>query len=354
MANVYNVTPAWRRRVHTALERCRSGAADFTWINVGDSIATGRVGIDNATQHYTAVAADEIARAAGVGSELFLHTPMGPRPPGTVTWSGPPWPVETARGFFGAGCWRAEVSDGFLQFTPPGKVDIVTVGFDGRGSFESSSDRGRTWRRWGTESSADGAAQVDVPVDPSVGAGLRIRATELGCTVHYLAARCGRRSAVRWFTSGVPGARTPELRCALAAKNATAGTRPPIAASLLTVAIGVNDTIHADEQTKPGSVDALRTVVADLLGQSGSAVALVGAPPVRADHQPGPWRVLEAYRDVYRPVASEFGIPLVEVDEAFSGFGGAVRDGLLADHVHPSVRGHEVIAREWVTTLLGE
>ncbi len=73
--------------------------------------------------------------------------------------------------------------------------------------------------------------------------------------------------------------------------------------NLLTVEIGVNNTIHADEV----GVAESRVRFADLIGsffsQGISGLAIIGAVPVRADFQPGPWFVADAYREIYRAVA---------------------------------------------------
>ncbi|WP_328291422.1 hypothetical protein OG218_01430 [Kineococcus sp. NBC_00420] len=74
-ANFHNLTDAWHQRVLTSFQRCRAGVSDFSWINVGDSIATGRIGIETADDHYTALASDELARMVKLRAELFCGSP---------------------------------------------------------------------------------------------------------------------------------------------------------------------------------------------------------------------------------------------------------------------------------------
>ncbi|WP_328291420.1 SGNH/GDSL hydrolase family protein [Kineococcus sp. NBC_00420] len=193
---------------------------------------------------------------------------------------------------------------------------------------------------------------MDVPAATTKGR-IMLRAAGPGCTIHYLTARDNRRTALRWYTSGIPGARTPDVARAVSAVGGAADVYRAVAADLITVAIGVNDSIHADEQALAGSAAALETLVRNLLDRQSACVALMGAVPVREDYQPGPWRVRDAYRDLYRPVAEKFGIPLLEIEPAWGGYGRAARDGLVADHVHPNVAGHAAIARGWVNLLNG-
>ena len=57
MIGVFNLTEPWLRGLTSSFRERLSEGQDFSYINVGDSIATGRIGITSKSQHYAAVAA---------------------------------------------------------------------------------------------------------------------------------------------------------------------------------------------------------------------------------------------------------------------------------------------------------
>jgi lysophospholipase L1-like esterase len=77
----------------------------------------------------------------------------------------------------------------------------------------------------------------------------------------------------------------------------------------------------------------------------------MGAVPVRADFQPGPWRVVDAYREIYRPIALEVGVPLLDINLRWGNYCRAFETGYQADQVHPTQAGH-ADAGEMVAALL--
>lgn len=146
---------------------------------------------------------------------------------------------------------------------------------------------------------------------------------------------------IEWFTSGVGGGRIRDLEHHLARDggkgyDAYTEARPDV----LTVWIGVNDSIHADEESLGGSARSLRRIVAGLTSRS-VPVVLISPNPVRASHQPGPWRVEDAAERICAPVAREFGLPLLDLVGRWGDYDGARRMGYLRDQVHPTAQGHE-------------
>jgi lysophospholipase L1-like esterase len=114
----------------------------------------------------------------------------------------------------------------------------------------------------------------------------------------------------------------------------------------------VNDTIYADVETIRDSRAALMAVVGRLRSHGVAKIALIGAVPVRADFQPGPWRVAEAYREIYRPIALEEGIPLLDCASRWGDYDSAFEAGYLTDQVHPTSAGHADAAAMVAALLL--
>jgi lysophospholipase L1-like esterase len=161
------------------------------------------------------------------------------------------------------------------------------------------------------------------------------------------------RPAITWYTSGVGGARIADLHRALSAKGELGyASYGALAPELMTIGIGVNDTIHADVESVGRSADALRLVIERMRAHGITRIALVGAGPVRRDCQPGPWFVDDAYAGIYRPVAIEYDLPVLEVASAWGGYESGRAAGYLADQVHPTAKGHRAIGVE-LASLFG-
>src|SRR5918997_1107454 len=71
---VFNLTERWLDGLASSFRKRLSEGQDFSYINVGDSIATGRIGIPSKSQHYAAVAAVTVARHLGLPFRSPLHT----------------------------------------------------------------------------------------------------------------------------------------------------------------------------------------------------------------------------------------------------------------------------------------
>lgn len=150
--------------------------------------------------------------------------------------------------------------------------------------------------------------------------------------------------SVDWFTSGIGGGRIRDLERHLARGGGSGyDAYAEACPDLLTVWIGVNDSIHADEESLDGSARSLRRIVAGLTSRA-VPVALISANPVRASHQPGPWRVEESVERIYAPVAREFALPLLDLVHRWGNYGGARQAGYLRDQVHPTALGHADVA----------
>jgi hypothetical protein len=149
---------------------------------------------------------------------------------------------------------------------------------------------------------------------------------------------------VTWFTSGIGATRTADLSDWLEREGGR-GTAAyaALAPALLIVEIGVNDAIHADVEDLEVTARRYRLMLRGLIA-AGLRVALVGAVPVRHDFQPGPWRVADAYERIYRPVATELGLPLLDALHRWGGYDLAHERGFVADQVHPTAAGHADLA----------
>jgi lysophospholipase L1-like esterase len=338
----FNLTPDWRAGIPRALRR----GDDFRWLHTGDSIATGVIGITSPAQHYVARASELIARREGLAVRRGLRTSGSG---GRTRVSGTTVRAGTPGGLFGAGGWHLPAGgDGAVSYsrgTPSSALLVAHVG----GAFRYRVDDG-PW----TEVTGNGG----VPAVLSVRADRTARVIHVSAlddsSAHIIGfdATDDERPAVAWFTSGIGGARIADLHRALSANNELGySTYAALAPDLLTIGIGVNDTIHADVETLAGSARALRSLLARFRAHGVTRVALVGANPVRGDFQPGPWRVDDAYATMYRPVALEFGVPLLEVARAWGDYDTAREAGFIVDQVHPTRRGHTDIARGLASAL---
>jgi lysophospholipase L1-like esterase len=150
--------------------------------------------------------------------------------------------------------------------------------------------------------------------------------------------------SVTWFTSGIGAVRTAGLHAALAAHDhAGYSAYARAAPSLLLVEVGVNDAIHADETPIEATAASYRSILEGFRSHGIDHLMLVGAPPVRPTHQPGPWGVADLYDQVYRPIALEFDLPLLDLLSRWRDYETARGAGYLEDQVHPTALGHRDI-----------
>ncbi|HEV7811561.1 MAG TPA: SGNH/GDSL hydrolase family protein [Leifsonia sp.] len=341
-SGTFNATAQWLGRVGAALAQLQAGTRDFRYLNVGDSIATGMLGITSTTDHYAARAAQLTASSHGRRARRGLVAEGATYDGGRIAVTGAGWRRDlTNGGYFGTGAYELlPGGDALLTFTPGVPATSFSVSFDADAGIEYSVDGGVTWVRQ-DEPRAD-FARLDIPVALASSA-LAIRALDRGAParIYSLDFAAAHEPSLTWFTSGIGGARTTDLLAGLEANDERGfrayGSAHP---DLLTIEIGVNDTIHADEVAKQESADALRAIVRGLATHGVRNIALVGACPVRADYQPGPWRVADAYERIYRPVSLEFGIPLLEWCGRWGDWAQADQLGFYADQVHPNRDGH--------------
>jgi lysophospholipase L1-like esterase len=333
---VVNLTEQWLCGLESSLRKRLREGEDFSYINVGDSIATGTIGILSKTQHYAAVAARTAAKHLGLPYRSALHTADDLGTDGRMRVTGRGWRMAE-EGLYGGGSYGAAAgSDGTLHYLPEPECRMVRICH--LGGFDYSVDGGASWSRRHPESLGR-VSRTDIAVGVD---GVVIRARpDSGCRICWLQSVQPDQPGIAWYTSGIGATRTGDLHRILS-NDGEAGYRIYGAAApdLLTLEIGVNDTIHADVETIRGSRAALTAVVARLRSYGVANIALMGAVPVRADFQPGPWRVADAYREIYRPIALEEGVPLLDFAARWGGYDAAWNAGYLADQVHPSQAGH--------------
>jgi lysophospholipase L1-like esterase len=343
---IFNLTERWVSGLTSSFRRTLSAGQDFAYVNVGDSIATGRIGIPSKTRHYAAVAALTVARHLSVPVRSTFHTADELGTDDRMLLSGPGWRIEEGA-LYGGGSYVADAgADGTLTYLPePG---YRTARICHLGGFDYSVDNGASWSRRNEPVGRIARTEIAVGVD-----GVVVRALpDSGCHVYWLRSVNPDQPGIVWYTSGIGATRTGDLHRILS-QHREAGYRAYGAAApdLLTLEIGVNDTIHADVETIRGSRAALAAVVARLHHHGVGTIALIGAVPVRADFQPGPWRVADAYREIYRPIALEAGVPLLDISLRWGDYYRAFEMGYLADQVHPTQAGH-ADAGEMVAALL--
>ena len=343
-----NVTPEWQAGIRESLRLTVEGESAFRWMHTGDSIATGVIGIPSPHQHYVAVAAALAGRRWGVPARRGFLTSGLRYSDGRVRLIGTAARSDDPGATFGArSWWLRSGGGGELRFAPRGRVDTISIVHVGGGFlYRSDGD----WVAVPVEEGRPGRLTIDVPHFSGT---LRIVASEESdARIQGFEAYDSVRPPLTWHPTGVGGARTTDLHRALGAKGglgyAMYGLQSP---SLLTIGIGVNDTIHADVETIEGSAGAMRLIVAQLMANGVGSIALVGPPPVRRDFQPGPWFVEDAYTQVLLPVALEFGLPLLDVNAAWQSYGAAQSKGYVLDQVHPTARGHQSIARALLSLL---
>lgn len=320
-------------------------------INVGDSIATGMIGITSPAQHYAARAAHLVAAAAGGEAGPGALVPGTFQEAGRLALEGSGWRRATLSdgGIFGAGL--IELSPGgaaVAVFRPDHLPSGFRMALDATRAVEYSVDGGETWIR------RDGLAAVGLSVltAPAGDGTLRLRAADEPVRIAFLHTDDARTARSTWLTTGIGGARIAALADALSAGD-DAGFRAYAALEpdVLTLEIGTNDAIHADEEPLPRSADALRSIIDGFLRHGIARLVLIGPPPVRGDFQPGPWTAADAYTACYRPLAAKYRLPLVDLHRRWGSWERADRLGFLADHVHPGVDGHWDLGAALADTL---
>jgi len=328
---VANLNSEWSARLQDSVRAAVRAEQDFRWFNVGDSIATGEWGIASTDQHYAAVAARALGDRLGVPAERHVHTAGDDFSDGAVDASGALGPVPGD--FFGSAGWLLRPGER-LRYVPGSAAVRYTVSASGPVSF--SLDEGRSWSVLETSRSEfpsqTGSHSL---VLAAAGAEARIGHLEYASST----------AAITWYTSGIGGSRVADLHENLSADGgrgyAAYGASDP---DLLSIEIGVNNTIHADEVTLERSVADLRAVLGSFRDAGVRNIVLIGANPVRSDFQPGPWGQREAFAVMYQPVAREFGVPVIDVGGRWGGYRAAHSRGFLVDQVHPTALGHHDIA----------
>jgi lysophospholipase L1-like esterase len=341
-SGTFNATDEWLSRVGASLAQLGVGARDFRLANVGDSIATGMLGITTTSDHYTARTAGLVARAHGRRWRRGPVSEGANNDGGWITVAGRDWRRDLNEGaYFGAGSYELlPEGSAVLSYAPDGAATSFTMSFGG--NIEYSIDSGTTWIRPEATRLDYSRLEIPNPAHPAPSK-LQIRAPKQSgaARIYSLSHSDESDPCLTWFTSGVGGARMTDLFEGLSV-NEERGFRAYGSAELdlLTIGIGVNDTIHADEVTTEDSASALRAIIRGLARYGVENIALVGACPVRPDYQPGPWSVAEAYESIYRPISLELGVPLLEWSSRWGDWAEANRQGYYSDHVHPSRDGH--------------
>jgi len=139
---VFNLTERWHGLKSSFRKRLSDGR-DFSYINVGDSIATGRIGIPNKSQHYAAVAAGTAARHLGLPCRLALHTADDVGTDDRVGLSGRGWRIEEGGLYGGGSCIVDAGGEGVLNYFPEPRCRMVRIFH--RGGFDYSVDGGTSW-----------------------------------------------------------------------------------------------------------------------------------------------------------------------------------------------------------------
>lgn len=345
---VVHVTEEWLGGLRSAMRSRLGEGQDFCYVNLGDSIATGRIGISSKDEHYAAVAARAAAAQLTVPSTRALHTADDLSSDGRMAAIGPRWRTEDG-GLYGGGSYTIDAGrDGVLHHDRQPRCRTVRIGF--RGRFRYSVDGGASWSSQQARS-GDGVGRAEIAV---AGDGLMLRSDARdGCRIYWLQSAGPHEPGIAWYTSGIGATRVHDLHRILSA-DGEAGYRAygAVAPDLVTLEIGVNDTIHADVETVRGSRTALRAVISRLRHHGVANIALVGPVPVRADFQPGPWRVGDAYREIFRPTAVDAGIPLLDITVRWGDYDSAYEAGHLADQVHPTPAGHADVGAMVAAILL--
>jgi lysophospholipase L1-like esterase len=309
-------------------------------MHTGDSIATGMIGITSPSQHYVARASAIVANSKRMVGRRGLHTSGRRYSAGRVRLLGGTARSDEPGSIFGSRSWFLPAGgDGVLEFSPGRDASTISIAHEG-GGF-----RYRLRGGWVAVAPNDGmSARLELDVDREAASILISASVESAARIHGFESTDQTCPAITWYTSGIGGARITDLHTALAAREER-GYRMygALAPDLLTIGIGVNDTIHADVESVARSRRSMRSAIDRLLTHGVPQIALVGPNPVRQDFQPGPWFVRDAYEEVLRPVAQEFGLPLFDVVGAWGNYESAQSAGYIADQVHPTSSGHRHI-----------
>jgi acyl-CoA thioesterase-1 len=157
--------------------------------------------------------------------------------------------------------------------------------------------------------------------------------------------------ALRTFNLGISGHRISDLEARYAADVA------PLAPTVLSILVGINDTWHQFKHGKPSPLPEFRAAYRRLL-EAAHATAkprlLLLEPfllPVPADRRE--WRAdLDARIAAIRELAPEFSATYVPLDGLFAAAAcRAPADFWLPDGVHPSPAGHALIAEAWLRAM---
>jgi acyl-CoA thioesterase I len=151
-------------------------------------------------------------------------------------------------------------------------------------------------------------------------------------------------SEAHWLNRGISGDRSRDLR--------ERWDRDVLAAqpALVSVLVGVNDTwrrYDSDDPTPAADFEANYRALLDPLAADRVGLVLIEPflLPVRAEQIA--WRDdLEPKIAIVRSLAREYDAALVPADKALNAVGDAA--GLVPDGVHPSHRGHEMLATLWL------
>jgi len=135
---VFNLTERWRHGLKSSFRKRLSDGQDFSYINVGDSVATGRIGIPNKSQHYAAVAARTAARHLGLPCRLALHTADDLGTDDRVGLSGRGWRIEEGGLYGGGSCIVDAGGEGVLNYFPEPRCRMVRISIVGDSTTAST------------------------------------------------------------------------------------------------------------------------------------------------------------------------------------------------------------------------
>lgn len=134
------------------------------------------------------------------------------------------------------------------------------------------------------------------------------------------------------------------------------------AASVLTIFVGVNDTLVAFFERPPTAPDVFEERYTDLLDRSADVPRVVVVEPffLAVPSSDAPWRDglafarsdLDGKRPIVRRLAAQYGATFVPLQDRFDAAARSSGAAALApDGVHPSPLGHRLIADAWLSAF---
>jgi lysophospholipase L1-like esterase len=161
------------------------------------------------------------------------------------------------------------------------------------------------------------------------------------------------QSDVRFINRGVSGNRTGDLLDRY--QKDFAALKP----DLISILIGINDTWRRYDRNDPTPAEKFERNYRELLEklkQDLPSASIVIMEPFLLDSDPAKrlWREdLDPKIQIVRNLAREFAHAFIPLDGIFASYAaGGIKDAdMSADGVHPSPRGHGIIAGEWLKAL---